>query len=190
MRVTRHLGTVVSPANLVTLARLVFAPVLFGMVLAAEDSGGTSWGGFLLGGLLGASDFFDGVLARRRGTVSRWGAFLDPLADKVVVIGVAISLVAVERYTVLPVVLLTVREVVITFYRLWYVRRGLAVPARRSAKWKTSIQGLALMLAVFPPFEGADLLVDAVLWVAVGFTLVTGAQYLLDGSRATSRTGS
>jgi CDP-diacylglycerol--glycerol-3-phosphate 3-phosphatidyltransferase len=140
--------------------------------------------------VLGASDFFDGVLARRRGTVSRWGAFLDPLADKVVVVGVALSLVAVERYSLLPVVLLIVREVVITFYRLWYVRRGLAVPARRSAKWKTSIQGLALMLAVLPPLEGADLLVEGVLWLAVVFTLVTGFQYLADGSRATSRTGS
>lgn len=160
------------------------------MVLAADDSAGTSWGGFLLGGVLGASDFFDGVLARRRGTVSRWGAFLDPLADKVVVIGVALSLVAVDRYSLVPVALLTAREVVITFYRLWYVRRGLAVPARRSAKWKTSVQGLALMLAVLPPLEGADLLVEGVLWVAVVFTLVTGFQYLADGSRATSRTGS
>jgi len=46
------------------------------------------------------------------------------------------------------------------------------------------------MLAVLPPLEGADLLIGAVLWIAVAFTLVTGFQYLADGSRATSRTGS
>ena len=66
MRVTRHLGTVVSPANLVTLARLVFAPVLFGMVLSAEHSGGTSWRGFLLGGAV-ALELGVGVLAVRKG---------------------------------------------------------------------------------------------------------------------------
>jgi CDP-diacylglycerol--glycerol-3-phosphate 3-phosphatidyltransferase len=186
---TRHLGTVVSPANLVTLLRLLLSPVLFAMVLAAEDRGGVSWGAFLLGLVLAASDLVDGVLARRRGTVSRWGAFLDPFADKVVVIGVAVCLVMVDRYAWLPVALLAVREGVITLYRLWFVRRGLAVPARRSAKWKTTVQGAALLIAVLPPIEDADWLVTSSLWVAVAFTLVTGAQYLADGSRATSTTG-
>ncbi|MDP6976905.1 MAG: CDP-alcohol phosphatidyltransferase family protein [Acidimicrobiales bacterium] len=189
MDLTRHLGTVVSPANLVTLLRLLLSPVLFAMVLAAEDRGGVSWGAFLLGLVLAASDLVDGVLARRRGTVSRWGAFLDPFADKVVVIGVAVCLVMVDRYAWLPVALLAVREGVITLYRLWFVRRGLAVPARRSAKWKTTVQGAALLIAVLPPIEDADWLVTSSLWVAVAFTLVTGAQYLADGSRATSTTG-
>merc|ERR1711969_489349 len=102
---------------------------------------GASWWATALGGALALSDVVDGRLARRRGTVSRWGAFLDPLADKVVVIGVGVCLAMVGRYAWLPVVLLTVREVAITGYRLWFARRGLAVPARRSAKWKTTIQG-------------------------------------------------
>jgi CDP-diacylglycerol--glycerol-3-phosphate 3-phosphatidyltransferase len=74
-------------------------------------------------------------------------------------------------------------------YRLWFARRGLAVPARRSAKWKTIVQGAALLFAVLPPLRDADPLVGVLLWLAVAFTLVTGAQYLLDGSRATSTTG-
>ncbi len=189
MRAPKHFRTVVSPANLVTLARLLLAPVLFAMVLAAEDRGGVSWGAFVLGAVLAATDYLDGILARRRGTVSRWGAFLDPLADKVVVIGVAVSLVAVDRYWWVPVALLTFREAVITVYRLWFARRGLAVPARKSAKWKTTVQGLALLVAVVPPLEDADLVVDVTLWVAVAFTLVTGAQYLLDGGQAASTTG-
>ena len=189
MNLTKHFGTVVSPANLVTLLRLLLSPVLFAMVLAAEDRGGASWGAFLLGAVLAAAGLADGMLARRRGTVSRWGAFLDPFADKVVVIGVAVCLVMVDRYGWLPVALLAVREVGITLYRLWFVRQGLAVPARRSAKWKTTVQGVALLLAVVPPLEDADLVVGASLWLAVAFTLVTGAQYLVDGSIATSTTG-
>ena len=189
MSVPRHLGTVVSPANLVTLSRLLLSPVLFAMVLAAEDRGGASWSAFLLGLALGASDYLDGVLARHRGIVSRWGAFLDPLADKVVVIGVAVCLVVVDRYGWLPVALLAVREGMITLYRLWFARRGLAVPARRSAKWKATVQSVALLLAVMPSLEDADVLIGVALWVAVAFTLVTGVQYLLDGSRSTSTTG-
>ncbi|SVB04172.1 uncharacterized protein METZ01_LOCUS157026, partial [marine metagenome] len=180
---------VVSPANLVTLARLLFSPVLFATVVAARDHRGVSWWATALGGALALSDVVDGRLARRRGTVSRWGAFLDPLADKVVVIGVAVCLVSVDRYHWVPVALLTLREVVITGYRLVLARQGLAVPARRSAKWKTTVQGLALMLAVAPPLEDADVAVAAALWVAVAVTLVTGAQYLLDGTRAASTTG-
>ena len=188
---SRHpLATVVSPANLVTLARLLFSPVLFAAVLAARDNRGASWWATALGGVLALSDVVDGQLARRRGTVSRWGAFLDPLADKVVVIGVAVCLAMVGRYAWLPVVLLAVRELAITLYRLWFARQGLAVPARRSAKWKTIVQGTALLIAVMPPMRDADLVVDVALWLAVSFTLVTGAQYLRDGSRATSTTGS
>ena len=187
---SRHpLATVVSPANLVTLGRLLFSPVLFATVVAARDHRGVSWWATALGGVLALSDVVDGRLARRRGTVSRWGAFLDPLADKVVVIGVAVCLVSVDRYHWVPVALLALREAVITGYRLVLARQGLAVPARRSAKWKTTVQGLALMLAVTPPLEDADVAVAAALWVAVAVTLVTGAQYLLDGTRAASTTG-
>jgi CDP-diacylglycerol--glycerol-3-phosphate 3-phosphatidyltransferase len=143
----------------------------------------------MLGAVLAISDIADGSLARRRGTVSRWGAFLDPLADKVVVVGVAVCLVLVDRYHWLPVVLLTLREAVITSYRLALARKGLAVPARQSAKWKTTVQGVALMIAVAPPFENADALTHLALWVAVAFTLGTGLQYLRDGSRAGSATG-
>jgi phosphatidylglycerophosphate synthase len=57
-----------------------------------------------------------------------------------------------------------------------------AIPARTSAKWKTFIQGLVLVFAVFPPLEGAQLAVDLALWAVVAFTVYTGWQYLRDGS--------
>ena len=95
----------------------------------------------------------------------------------------------VGRYHWVPVALLALREAVITVYRVWFARRGLAVPARRSAKWKTIVQGTALLVAVMPPLRDADVVVGVLLWFAVAFTLATGIQYLLDGSRATSATG-
>ena len=113
MSVTRHLGTVVSPANLVTLSRLLLSPVLFAMVLAAEDRGGASWPAFLLGLALGASDYLDGVLARHRGIVSRWGAFLDPLADKLLLVSAFITLGVIDVIPASLMITVLVRDVVI-----------------------------------------------------------------------------
>ena len=186
----RHpLATVVSPANLVSLSRLLLSPLLFWTVLEADGNSGTSWLAVFLGFVLAVSDILDGHLARIRGTVSKWGAFIDPLADKVVVIGTALCLVEVERFHLLPVVLLALREIFITLYRLLVARKGLSIPARKSAKWKTTIQGIALMIAVMPWLENSQWFVDFGLWVAVAFTVVTGIQYLMDGILATSTTG-
>ncbi len=177
------------PANLLTITRLVLAPVLFWLVLDARDTRGVSWAAFGLGVALAATDFFDGKVARRANVVSRSGAFLDPLADKVVVLGSSFCLVAVDRYWWLPVAIITVRELGITAWRTRWAREGLAIPARKSAKYKTFVQGGALAMAVMPTLETADTAIAVALWVAVAWTVVSGIQYLFDGQNATSTTG-
>lgn len=177
------------PANLLTLARLLFAPLLFWFVLDAEADRGVSWAAFGLGVALASTDFFDGKVARRSNVVSRSGAFLDPLADKVVIIGSAYCLVSVGRYWWLPVTIIAIRELGITAWRSRWARDGLALPARQSAKYKTFVQGLALVMAVMPTLEESDTLIGAMLWVAVAWTVFSGVQYLLDGQNALSETG-
>lgn len=177
------------PANLLTLARLVFAPLLFWFVLDAEADRGASWAAFGLGIALATTDFFDGRVARRSNVVSRSGAFLDPLADKIVIVGGSFCLVQVERYWWVPVTILAIRELGITAWRSRWAREGLAIPARRSAKYKTFVQGVALILAVMPTLQDEDLVIDTALWIAVGWTVFTGVQYLLDGQNALSETG-
>lgn len=175
-----HLGARVTPANAVTMGRLVLSiPWLF---LVRED--GASWLTFGLGFILAVSDFIDGWLARRQG-VTNAGAFLDPLADKVLVLGGMWALVLRSRFDVLPVVLITLREVVISVWRSRLGRQGVSVPARQMAKWKTFIQQLAIGLALLPVLAGeADIVADVMLWVAVVLTLWSGARYLADGSVA------
>jgi CDP-diacylglycerol--glycerol-3-phosphate 3-phosphatidyltransferase len=175
-----------TPANAITVARLVCSPVLFALVLA----GGPSYGAFALGFVIAATDGVDGYLARRMGA-TRSGAFLDPLADKVLVLGTMASLVQVGVLPWLPVALVAVRELGISVYRSYWARRGLAIPARRGAKVKTVVQEAAVGLALLPYFghERPDVAV-AVLWVAVALTLWTGAQYVWDGRTAMSTTGS
>ena len=183
-------ASLLHPANLLTLTRLLFSPVLFLLILQADESRGASWAAFGLGVALGFTDFFDGRLARRANVTSRSGAFLDPLADKVVVLGAAFCLVSVERYWWVPVTVMAFRELGITAWRARWAREGVSIPARRSAKYKTFVQGVALAMAVMPTLEGADAVLTAALWLAVAFTLVTGLQYLLDGRAARSRTRS
>ncbi len=183
-----------TPANLITLARIGASPVFFWLILRASDDGGASWAAVATAAVFAVSDAYDGRLARSTGTVTRSGAFLDPLADKVVVLGAMACLGAIGRVSWIPVGLIAAREVWMSGFRVHFARRGLAVPARRSAKWKVILQGLAVIISLVPPLaaEGSPVregMIVAVWWVAVAATLITGLLYLLDGRRSTSSSG-
>lgn len=172
-------SALLTPANLVTLARLALVPLLVALIVAEP----VGWGTFALAFVLAATDGVDGYIARRQGS-TRSGAFLDPLADKVLVLGAMFALVAVNTMWWLPVALITVREVVISVYRSWWGRRGLAVPARGLAKVKTVAQELAIGAAIAPTFADHQNVGSFVLWCAVVLTIVTGVQYLVAGRSA------
>jgi len=152
-------------------------------------NGGASYWAVLAWAVLAGSDGLDGHLARKHGT-TRSGAFLDPLADKVLVLGAAWALVASGTFWWVPVVLITVREIGISAFRSWYGRRGIAVPARYAAKVKTVVQEFAIALALLPLVaDRAEWLHVLVLWAAVVLTIGTGVSYVTDGARSFSRTG-
>ena len=92
-----------------------------------------------------STDFLDGYLARRQGTTSA-GAFLDPLADKVLILGAMFTLVSTGVFWVVPVVIITAREVIISVYRVLVGGKGISVPASKLAKYKTVCQQLAVAL--------------------------------------------
>ena len=162
-------------ANVITFVRLALSPLMF--VLIPADGQG-SWPAFLLWFALCSSDGIDGYIARRRGpTVS--GAFLDPLADKVLVLGAMIVLVIHEVFWVVPVAIIAARELVISGYRIVMGGRGISVPATRMAKYKTVAQQLAVGFAILPwTAVDATWLWNGVLWAAVGLSLASGAHYL------------
>ena len=174
--------------NLLTIGRLLLSPLLFWAVLSAEDTLGASWLAAGLGTFMAASDTLDGRLARRS-VPTRWGAFLDPLADKVVVLGTMFCLLLVSSYHWLPVGIVTIRELSLTVIRSHFARQGLSMPARKSGKWKAFIQGVALLIALLPGISEFRPLVAGSLWIAVILTVGTGVQYVADGRGATSTTG-
>lgn len=183
-----------TPANLITLGRIGASPVLFWLILRARDDGGASWVAAAVAVVFAVSDAWDGHLARITGTVTRAGAFLDPLADKIVVLGSMACLATIGRVSWIPVALIAAREVWMSGFRVHSARRGLSVPARRSAKWKVILQGLAVILSLVPPLAAEDSparegLILAVWWLAVAATTITGVLYLADARRATSMNG-
>src|SRR4051812_42939585 len=174
-----------TPANAVTITRLLLAIPLL-MLIADQPS---SWPGTVLWIILCITDGIDGYLARRQGT-TRSGAFLDPLADKVLVLGAMAVLVADGAFWWLPVALIAVREVVISAFRSFWGRRGLAVPATQWAKVKTVVQEVCVGFALLPLTADHHWVGTTTLWIAVVLTLTTGVHYIHAGSRATRTTGS
>jgi CDP-diacylglycerol--glycerol-3-phosphate 3-phosphatidyltransferase len=161
-------------ANAITAARLLLSPVMFWLI--PDDDAG-SWVAFVVWFLLSVSDFVDGYIARRRGP-TRSGAFLDPLADKVLILGAMFTLVGSGVFGIVPVVIITARELIISVYRSVIGTRGVSMPASRSAKYKTLFQQLAVGFALLPlTAQDATWLWNLCLWVAVGLALYSAVQY-------------
>ena len=161
-------GALATPANFITLGRLLFAvPTL---LLIERD--GATWLTVSLWFVLCITDGIDGWLARRDGT-TRSGAFLDPLADKVLVLGGFIALAINGDFGWIPVGIVAVREIFISGYRILEGRRGVSLPSRRLGKWKANVQFLAVALVLFPPTADNPDVHDVALWTAVAFSVVS-----------------
>jgi len=201
--------------NLVTGVRLALA--LFVVVALAVAGGAASlltgpvspqargalerwaFAAFVLAAL---SDFLDGWLARRLGATSLWGAILDPIADKVLVTAAVLGLLALGHggAIVLPSALILFREFAVSALREVIAPRGISLPVTLLAKWKTTLQLVALGAEIIvagwrafglpddPTLMGrATLGAHGLLWIAAIVTLVTGGQYWSEARRKLSQ---
>ena len=164
-------------ANLVTVARVILAPFMLVLIPDSYKDGG-SWPAFALWFVLCASDGIDGFLARRHGATNL-GAFLDPLADKILVLGAMLILVANDTFWLVPVAITVGRELLISLYRTFVASKGVSVPASKVAKWKTFIQQLSVGFAIAPLTAlDAKWLWNSLLWISVALALISGSQYM------------
>src|ERR1700722_4098755 len=172
-------SALVTPANAITAVRLLATPPVLILIVHL----GVSWIAALAWAAVASTDFLDGWIARRQGATTS-GAFLDPLADKVLVLGALAALAATGLASWIPVLLIAGREVAISAYRSVVARNGISVPARPLAKCKTAAQDLAVGLILLPAtglhHRGIG---ETLLWISVVLALVSGAQYLLDSRR-------
>jgi CDP-diacylglycerol---glycerol-3-phosphate 3-phosphatidyltransferase len=162
-------------ANLVTVTRVLVAPLAFWLI---PDGQNGSWVAFTLWFVLCSSDGIDGYLARRHGSTNL-GTFLDPLADKVLVLGAMFTLVSRGVFSIVPVVIIATREIGISLYRTFVGAKGVSVPASKIAKWKTFAQQLSVGFAILPLTSlDAKWLWNGLLWISVALAIISGVQYL------------
>ena len=136
--------------NALTMARIAVIPVVCWMCTQPEPIFGII--AVILFGLAGFTDWLDGYIARKRNLVSLTGKFLDPLADKLLVMAVVVTLLPMGRLPVWFVVLMLAREMSINGLRALAASEGIVIASGWGGKWKTGFQfvGLSCLLIQHP----------------------------------------
>lgn len=169
-------------ANIVTVARILLAPVFIWLLLAdAGEYGVLRYVAAALFILAIATDSLDGQLARRRNLVTDAGIILDPIADKVLIGGALVSLSVLGDVAWWITIVILVREVGITVLR-FVALRDHVIPASLLGKIKTWVQIIAISFAIVPLWNVVgDWILTLNFWLlvlAVAITVVSGAEYL------------
>lgn len=128
------------------------------------------------------TDFLDGYIARKRNIVTVFGSFLDPIADKFLVVSALIMLMGLERVHPIVVIILVLREMYMTSLRLLALSEGVDVPVSQMGKWKTASQMVATpMLMIYDDFLGLNLptIGTALIYVAALLSLWSALKYSL-----------
>ena len=171
--------------NLLTLSRIASIPLLVGFFYIGSPLG--NWLGLGVLIFAGATDFFDGYLARAMQQQSLVGKFLDPIADKLLVASLILMLVAFDRIpgvAVLPAVVILCRELLVSGLREFLAGAQVSLPVSRLAQYKTTLQMVMLGFLLvgpagpmFGPFSTTEIGVVG-LWIAAVLTIITGDDYL------------
>jgi CDP-diacylglycerol---glycerol-3-phosphate 3-phosphatidyltransferase len=164
--------------NALTVLRLALVPVFAVLLLrdGGQDDAGRWWAAGLFV-LAIATDWYDGMIARRTGTETEFGKLADPIADKALT---GMALIGLSVLDLLPwwvTVVILVRELGVTLLRVWVIRHGV-IAASRGGKLKTVAQSLAIFLYILPlsgPLAGAR---AWVMGAAVVLTVATGLDYV------------
>lgn len=163
-----------------TAARIAAIPALMALLLVEQTDSVRWWAvGLYVGAAL--TDSLDGWLARSRGQVTVAGAFLDPLADKLLVSAALVSLVENHQVPAWAAMIIIAREFAVTGLRLVAVGEGIVIPASRFGKAKTVSQNVAIVAIILP--HGVGWLNDVLLDVAVVLTVLSGLYYFIMARR-------
>ncbi|MBI5286827.1 MAG: CDP-diacylglycerol--glycerol-3-phosphate 3-phosphatidyltransferase, partial [Deltaproteobacteria bacterium] len=165
--------------NILSLLRIAVAPLLI-LILISPPTKGMSILAALIFILASLTDWLDGYLARRMMVTTTLGKFLDPLADKLLIVTSLIMLIPLERAPAWMVALIVGREIAVTGLRGVASTAGLVIPASNLGKYKTAFQIAAVAgLLIHYPIFGIDThsIGMTLLWIALFLTLWSGLDY-------------
>jgi len=172
--------------NAITVARILLVPLFIWQALNLPLSTPMGWWAVGVFTLAMATDGVDGAIARRRGLITNLGKILDPIADKALT-GAGFILLA--YYAIVPwwaVVLILVREIGITVYRLAIAHKRV-IAASGGGKFKTIVQAVVIPLLLSPLAQSYGFFLVfglSLFWIAVVLTIYSGAQYVVAAIRA------
>jgi CDP-diacylglycerol---glycerol-3-phosphate 3-phosphatidyltransferase len=174
--------------NLLTLSRILVIPVVIGSFYVHGDY--ARWFGCALFSAAAITDWLDGHMARRWQQQSEIGRFLDPIADKLLVSATLFMLTTFGRLSdaaVFPALVILCREILVSGLREYLAGLRVGMPVSRLAKWKTTIQMVAIGFLIVGD-AGPSLIPvpvraigECLLWIAALLTIVTGYDYLRAG---------
>ncbi len=159
-------------ANKLTILRIALIPPV--VACLTVPARGYQWAAAVFFLLASITDYLDGYLSRTRNEVSRLGKLLDPMADKLLITAVFITLVGLGRAPAWIVIVIVARELAVTSLRAMAAAEGHVVPADTLGKWKMVAQivaATALILDVEP-------IATLSLWVALVLTIWSGVDYV------------
>jgi len=173
-------------ANILTILRILLLPLMVLFFYLEEAQGSVViWLCFFTFVISAITDYFDGYFARKLNQISDFGTFLDPISDKIFVSTILIMLVAFERITgvwVILVMLIFAREFMVSGLREFLGPKGVKMPVTMMAKWKTTVQMLALGFLILSGYSPYAYEIGIILLsLATILTLITGLSYLIIG---------
>jgi CDP-diacylglycerol--glycerol-3-phosphate 3-phosphatidyltransferase len=172
-----------------TATRILLTPVVMGLILIPEDGDDVATLAAILFCVAAATDWVDGRLARRWNATTKLGSFLDTTADKLLVSGVLIALVGAERVSPWIVAVIVGRELVLMGVRGVVASEGEVMVPSMLGKLKTSVQFVAIALAILRPGDpvGGVYVDEWAMLVAAAITVWSAADYLVRAWPALTR---
>ena len=168
-------------ASKITLIRVAFIPVyMVLMYLSGGEPGLWMWLALAVFIIASLTDYVDGQIARKYNQTSDFGKFLDPLADKLLVMSALVSMVALKDLAAWVVIVILAREFTITGFRTLAMEANIVMAASWWGKVKTTVQMIMIPVVLLNlPFGCMPMVETVLIYLSVFFTIFSGADYII-----------